>query len=98
MTARFISVPTIHLNGTARVTLEEDYGHAVMALRTALRAVQQCAPHPRDYYVQQQPIDGSLHGVRASGMDEALAQHLARLRRIQDTIDEIDHIRRSIQE
>jgi len=80
-----ISTPTIHLNGTARADLEAQNRHAVRVLEAALGALRQAAPHPRDYYPQG-----------AAAFKPALDQHLARLARIQDTINELNHIRRVI--
>jgi hypothetical protein len=45
-------MPTIHLNGTGRQALVEQYANAVEALQTALDKVRAAAPHGRDYYPQ----------------------------------------------
>ncbi len=44
--------PTVHLNGTSKDTLIEQWCTASSALLDAERAIQQCAPNARDYYPQ----------------------------------------------
>lgn len=47
-----LAVPTIHLNGSGKKNLTEQLENAVIALNNALDALQQAAPHGRDYYPQ----------------------------------------------
>lgn len=44
--------PTIHLNGTSREALHEGYIAAGQAVRQAILALAEAAPHERDYYPQ----------------------------------------------
>lgn len=44
--------PLIHLNGTSREALKEQYLDASNALRLAIDAMCSCAPNARDYYPQ----------------------------------------------
>jgi hypothetical protein len=46
------TLPTIHLNGTSRVTLIEGYLAASRALSDAIRAFDAIEFNCRDYYVQ----------------------------------------------
>jgi hypothetical protein len=47
-----MTVPTIHLNGTARDSLLDAHCEAGRAVRVALDAIELAAPNPRDYYPQ----------------------------------------------
>ena len=43
--------PTVHLNGTSEEALLEGYCNANNALLDAIKALEDCAPNARDYYV-----------------------------------------------
>ena len=45
--------PTVHLNGTAGADLQDQVTDAMLALHTAIKALQAAGPNGRDYYVQQ---------------------------------------------
>jgi len=45
-------MPTIHINGTSAKELLEQLRNASVAVREARGALQQAAPHGRDYYPQ----------------------------------------------
>lgn len=47
-----LTLPTIHLNGSGRKTLFEDYNNAYKALNEALEAFYKIEFNARDYYVQ----------------------------------------------
>lgn len=47
-----LTLPTIHMNGTGGLALTTSYVAAMDALRVAREALQQTAPHGRDYYPQ----------------------------------------------
>ena len=47
-----LTFPTIHLNGSSGMQLQEDLLHAANAIYEAREKLNQCAPHGRDYYVQ----------------------------------------------
>jgi len=46
------AIPTVHLNGTNGAELRDRLLDAVIALRAAMNAMYDAAPHGRDYYVQ----------------------------------------------
>lgn len=47
-----LTTPTIHLNGTSRESLMDSLMNAGAAIKKAIRALQEAAPHGRDYYPQ----------------------------------------------
>ena len=47
-----LTLPSIHLNGSGRRMLTEDYTTAYHALQAAIRAFQSVEFNARDYYVQ----------------------------------------------
>jgi hypothetical protein len=61
-------LPSIHLNGTDAQSLFDGYRNAHEAIRDAQRALAQCAPNGRDYYLQE-----------GSATNEAMAEHRARM-------------------
>ena len=77
----FLAMPTIHLNGSSRDTLLEGYIAAMDTLRLAIKALQDAAPHARDYYVK---AEGTFC--------LAQNQHFTRLARLRETLDEINTI------
>jgi len=46
-----LTLPTIHLNGTGRKMLNDDYFNAYLKLQEAIRAFRSIEFHARDYYV-----------------------------------------------
>jgi len=44
--------PTVHLNGTSREALDDQFVTAINALTAAMNAVAAAGPNARDYYVQ----------------------------------------------
>ena len=44
--------PTVHLNGTSKEALLDQYHTVISALRVALEAMVDAEPHARDYYPQ----------------------------------------------
>lgn len=77
--------PTIHLNGTSRDELIAQLETASLALYDAEQALAGMAPHGRDYYPQ---------GPQA--LEQALAEHGARLQALQALRVEIHAIWESI--
>ena len=77
--------PTIHLNGTSRERLAEDYANAAGAVRKAINALNDAAPNGRDYYPQ---------GDAAIG--EATREHLERLHKLEAVRDELSAIAQAI--
>jgi len=66
-----LTLPTIHLNGTSRVTLIEGYLAASRALSDAIRTFDAIEFNCRDYYVQ--PADA---WARATTQRDIAAAHL----------------------
>ena len=75
------TAPRVHLNGSGKKNLMDGYGDALHALNKAHKALCQTAPHMRDYYVQP---DSDLR------FKWAQENHIARLKRLEDTIAEIE--------
>lgn len=73
--------PTIHLNGTAAIDLNEGYEIALNGIRAAIEALQASAPNARDYYVQG-------HGAFAS----AVREHEARMHKLADVAHELNEL------
>lgn len=74
--------PTIHINGTAKVDLMEQWNNAYLALSIAYEAVNNAAPNARDYYPQ-----GS------EAFKEAVLQHAKMMDDIMAAMDVIDQLR-----
>jgi len=47
-----LTTPTVHLNGTGRQNLIDQYADAYQALNDALQVLALSHPNARDYYVQ----------------------------------------------
>lgn len=79
MATQDLAIPTIHLNGTSKERLIEALCAASAALDDAYKAMKQTAPNGRDYYPQG---PDAIH--------TAEAQHMARLKKVDEVKDEID--------
>lgn len=73
--------PRIHLNGSSKDSLLRGYVLAAEAVRKAMDAIAQAAPHGRDYYMQ---------GPAAYAM--ARHDHEARLRDLNRIRDELESL------
>ena len=71
-------MPSIHLNGTSRDKLFEQYSDATAALRVAIKKLEDASPNARDYYLQG-----------PSAYKEAEIQHNARILQLQGVMKEI---------
>jgi len=80
-----LTKPTIHMNGTSREALLEDFVKVIDALNVAMEALQKSGPNGRDYYPQG---DGALR--------KAQNEHLARMKKLKEVQDEIQEIAESI--
>ena len=80
-------VPLIHLNGTSRLALLEEYRAADQAIREALSCVQAITVHERDFYLQD------LQAFKL-----AQAQHEARVVDLYSMLNQIDEIWNAINE
>lgn len=73
--------PTIHLNGTGRSDLYEQYADAGAAIGKAVDKLYACQPNARDYYPQG---DGAAKCARL--------EHDTRIKRLQDVGREIQEL------
>jgi len=71
--------PTIHSNGTSAQSLLDLYLTAGMAIRDAIRALEQSAPNARDYYTQE-----------LDSFAKAVAEHMSRIEKLIDARVEIN--------
>ena len=78
-------IPTVHLNGTGKQTLLDDYDAAFDALDTAFNKLKQTAPNGRDYYVQ---------GNEA--LQQAAEEHIGRLCQIQAVMDDLQQLMQGV--
>jgi|SRR5579863_202057 len=76
-----LMVPTVHLNGTAKVDLMQQLADAIDPIREAIRKLAAACPNARDYYPQ---------GPEAIG--EALRQHNARMAMLRSMAAELETI------
>jgi len=70
-----VTLPSIHLNGTSRVTLLDGYLHAYQLLCQASDALNSVEFNARDYYVQ-----GPDAWSRATTERDAMRHHIRRLK------------------
>ena len=68
-----LEVPTIHLNGTSKERLLEAIEEAHLKIDHAIKALTECAPNGRDYYV------GLKAGATYDRLEKALAEHSVRI-------------------
>jgi hypothetical protein len=80
-----LTVPTVHLNGTGETGLVEPLRAAYAAIRDALGALNEAAPHGRDYY------------LTTGAYERARDEHLDRVRRLESVGDELIALAREIQ-
>lgn len=73
--------PTIHLNGSSPEALVDNYEKAFRAIRTAEGALQDAAPHGRDYYPQGDSAFWQAYDEHQKRMDK--------LRSIREELQEI---------
>lgn len=73
-----VVVPIIHMNGDNLRTLVVALENAFDAVRDAIEALRQTAPNGRNFYPQP--------GL----MDEAIAQHDTRMRRLREVCDSLE--------
>jgi ketosteroid isomerase-like protein len=84
-----IKKPTVHMNGSGKKRLVEQYSNAMHALNNAIQALNEAYPHGRDYYVQG---DGVI--------DAACREQDARIKAVRtvrnDIMDILRHLNGSI--
>lgn len=74
-----MQVPDVHLNGTSKDGLTAPLIAAYDALQLTFDIMKKAAPNQRDYYT-----------LGPVAWDNAVREHDARLKRIDDTMNEID--------
>jgi len=82
-----LMVPSVHINGTPYPELFNPVCNAGVAVREAIEALQETAPHGRDYYLQ---------GNEA--LQKATSEHLARLEKLQSVLQELQDLAEGISE
>jgi hypothetical protein len=85
-----MTVPTVHLNGTGRESLRQQYQAAYLTLAPAIAALQQTTPHGRDYYPQD---DGQINGP---AYQAARAEHAERIHRLETVQQELLALYRAV--
>ncbi len=78
---KVLTVPLVHLNGTGKRSLVEQLCNSSDAVRKAIDALCQGAPHGRDYYLKG-----------GDAYKQARAEHDDRLSRLQGVLDELDEL------
>jgi hypothetical protein len=63
-----MTLPTVHLNGTSKAELQDGYYKAYIAVKDALRALENIEFNARDYYVQE---PGAWNKARAERIEQA---------------------------
>lgn len=77
--------PTIHMNGSGKQHLTEQYTNVTNALNAALNALSEAYPHGRDYYVQgPEAIDAAVreHDARIEAVRTVYKDMLQMLRHV----------------
>ena len=86
MASASIRTPVVHLNGSGKKSLLEQLLNAHHAGRAFQDALIEARPNARDYYVAG---DGAF--------SEAQAQHVARLAKVREVMDELEAIAAAVQ-
>lgn len=79
-------IPAIHINGTGRLALAEQYAQAALAIDDAIKALIEAAPHARDYYIQQDP----------DAFRKAVAEQESRVARLREVREELIRLHDSV--
>jgi hypothetical protein len=73
--------PTVHMNGTSKRALIEDYAASARALHHAINLMAAAAPNGRDYYPQG-----------AEAIRVAMREHQERIIKLQNIVRELEKI------
>lgn len=65
--------PIVHMNGTSRESLQQQNLDAVLAVSCAIEALQNAAPHGRDYYPLGNDAYNRAHAEWCSRIDRLTA-------------------------
>lgn len=84
--------PLVHLNGTGRDGLMRGYREAARTLRAAVEALQQTAPHGRDYDCH--PLTPQLG--EGAPLKLATEEHRARLQALEGVLFELEQLGRAV--
>lgn len=76
-----LTFPIIHLNGSSKSFLQEEYRLAARSVRATIDVVAKVYPHGRDYY----PIS-------PDALLSAQAEHAARLSKLREVAEELEAI------
>lgn len=76
-----VTAPVVHLNGTSRQQLVDDYTEAASYARSLLEKLGDTSPNMRDYY----PIGKEAY-------DKAFAEHSARVNRVRGVLEELEQL------
>lgn len=74
-----MTLPIIHLNGSGKASLLNDYRSAMEKVRDAIDATNATCPNGRDYYVSDDP----------AAYTKARREHIARVTQLQNVYDEL---------
>jgi hypothetical protein len=74
-----LTYPLVHMNGTSKDELLRGYLLALHHIDEAIQTLGATCPHGRDYYPRGY-----------SALDEAMAQHRARLQKLHDAKTELE--------
>jgi hypothetical protein len=80
--------PTVHLNGTSKASLAQQYENAAATLQAAIKALYEAAPNARDYYVQGPDafnVAAREHAARAQTLAAVLADLQALWEHVEDS-------------
>lgn len=89
LNGRQIAVPSVHLNGTSEIGLNQPLHTAWSHLREAHDVLRQNPPHMRDYYVQENS---------SAGFALAQEQHINRLSQIEALQEELEILQTAIRD
>ena len=79
--------PIVHFNGSGKKRLLENYEAAANAVQKAIDALQEAAPHGRDYYT-----------IDDNAINEAIKDHKERRRKLQEVFDDLAFIWEKVEE
>ena len=69
------TVPTIHLNGTGKTTLRDEYAAAYHAIDKAIEALASTTLNGRDYYPQPEGAYYQARSERDAALDQLRQAH-----------------------
>jgi hypothetical protein len=85
--------PSIHINGSSARSLFDGYYAALQAMQAARWALTDCAPHGRDYYLQE-----ATPGRGCDAANEAMDEHRARLINVDTICTELEALAFHVQD